>query len=498
MSSRHRINLISAILASLAALLLLTWLLLSIISFKTAEKDLLEAKSSHARTLLNALVAAVPDDALLEPVAAAPFLRVAESLSRERDFAGLLLLAADGTQMFSLLDKRGGDSRLVATLASATESSIIVENGQLLLSYAPLKRGGELLGAARLALTLGDEHARLARSRTLFLGYFILDFVLLLGLGAYMLRRIVVAPLERLLAATERISAGDYDHPVQVRGYTEIAGLADSFNVMQSTLRGRQEQVERYVSSLEEANRALQEARQEAVRSEKMASIGMLAAGMAHEIGTPLAAIIGYTGVLADELAADEEKSDYLRRISREAERIDRLVRDLLDYARPGRGESEPVDPEQFLADLLDMLQGQGVFKRLQLRCNVAGGLPGLYLDRHKLMQVMVNLVLNARDAMPDGGELDIRATTQQGVVEFAVSDSGEGIAAENLERVFEPFFTTKEPGKGTGLGLAISARLVESFGGRLAVESSPGKGTTFTLSLPAGEKRELVNHDQG
>jgi len=485
MISRRRLNLTSAILASLAALLLLTWLLLSIISFKTAEKDLLSAKSSHARTLLAAILAAVPDDARLEPSAAAPLLRIAETISRENDFAGLLLVAADGKPMFTLHDRRGVDDRLASTMTSGQESSVIVDNGQLLLIYAPLQRGGQLFGASRLALSLGEEHARLARSRTLFLGYFILDFVLLLGLGAYMLRRIVVAPLERMLAATERIAVGDYGHPVQIRGYSEIAGLAESFNFMQSTLKVRQEQVEQYVRSLEEANRALQEARQEAIRSEKMASIGMLAAGMAHEIGTPLAAIIGYNGVLSDELADDDEKSDYLRRIAREAERIDRLVRDLLDYARPGKGESEEVDPAQFLADLLDMLQGQGVFKKLQLRCDVAGGLPRLYLDRHKLMQVLVNLVINARDAMPEGGELRIRAFAEPGFVLLSVSDSGEGIAPENREKIFEPFFTTKEPGRGTGLGLAISARLVESFGGRIDLESMPGKGTTFTVRLP-------------
>ncbi len=491
MISRHRLSLTSAILASLAALLLLTWLLLSIISFKTAEKDLLSAKSSHARTVLAALLAAVPDDARLDPSVAAPLLRVAETLSRERDFAGLLLVSTDGSPLFTLHDRRGPDTRLAETMASGQESSVIVENGQLLLTYAPLYRGGQILGASRLALTLGEEHARLARSRTLFLGYFILDFVLLLGLGAYMLRRIVVSPLERMLVATERIAAGDYGHPLHISGYEEVAGLAESFNLMQSTLKIRQEQVERYVRSLEDANRELQEARQEAVRSEKMASIGMLAAGMAHEIGTPLAAIIGYTGVLTDELADDSEKSDYLRRIAGEAERIDRLVRDLLDYARPGRGENEEIDPAQFLADLLDMLQGQGVFKKLQLRCDVAGGLPRPYLDRHKLMQVLINLVINARDAMPEGGEMRIRAWTEPGFVLFSVSDNGEGIAPENREKIFDPFFTTKEPGRGTGLGLAICARLVESFGGRIELESEPGKGTTFTVWLPVGEQRE-------
>jgi signal transduction histidine kinase len=488
MIPRHRLNLTSAILASLASLLLLTWLLLSIISFKTAEKDLISQKTVHARTLLATILATLPDDFVASGQLGTPLQRTVDILSVEKDFAGLVIVGADGRVIFSQDDRRGTDPRLETTRTAAAEASVIADGGMTLLSYAPIK-GSPAPAAARLALSLGEEHARLARSRTLFLGYFILDFVMLLGLGAYMLRRIIVSPLERLLAATERITAGDYGHPVHVRGLAEIAGLSASFNSMQTTLKSRQEQVEQYVASLENANRALQEARQEAIRSEKMASIGLLAAGMAHEIGTPLAAIIGYSGVLADELADDGEKSDYIRRISREAERIDRLVRDLLDYARPGRGENETIHFGPFLDDLLGMLAGQGVFKKLELVTEIAPDLPPLCLDRHKLMQVLVNLLINARDAMGEGGMLRIGATSQVGRLLVSVADSGEGIAEENREKIFEPFFTTKEPGRGTGLGLAISARLVESFGGSISVDSTPGRGTTFTISLPvAGE----------
>jgi len=314
----------------------------------------------------------------------------------------------------------------------------------------------------------------------------VLDFILLLGLGAFMLRRIIVAPLERLLKATERVIAGDYSHEVHLPGSTEISGLADSFNVMQLTLKERRDEVEGHLHSLKQANQALQEARLETLRSEKMASVGLLAAGMAHEIGTPLAGIIGYSGILAEELAGDAEKSDYLRRIAADAGRIDRLVKDLLNYARPVKPELERIDVQEFLVDLFAMLERQGLFKRLVPQLTVAAGLPTLYLDRHQLLQVLMNLVMNARDAMPDGGTLTVAATAGDGeAVLLEVADSGAGIAPENVDRIFEPFFTTKEPGKGTGLGLAISARLIESFGGRIAVESRPGQGTMFRVRLP-------------
>jgi two-component system, NtrC family, sensor kinase len=487
MISRFRFSLTFAILASLASLLLLTWLLLSIISFKTAEKDLLAAKSANASALLNVIISTLPSTInadSLKPLSAA--------LSTEKDFAGFLLVNAKCEPVYRFADARPVDSQMLNTMRSKAPISLFPPQGRQLLSYMPILHGGDVTGGARLTLSLGEEYARLARSRTLFLGYFILDFILLLGLGAFILRRIIVSPLERLLKATERVIAGDYSHPVYIPASLEISSLAESFNLMQDSLRERRDQVEAHLRSLEAANRALKEARLETIRSEKMASVGLLAAGMAHEIGAPLAAIIGYSGILSEELAGDPEKSDCLRRITEDAGRIDRLVRDLLNYAKPVKPEIERIDVKEFFDDLYAMLERQGIFKRLEASLVLGDDLPTLYLDRHQLMQVLMNLVMNARDAMPDGGKLRISASAvENDFLVIEVEDSGEGIPAENLDRIFDPFFTTKEPGKGTGLGLAISARLVESFGGKIMVESEPGAGTKFRVRLPGVKDEE-------
>lgn len=481
MPTPYRFSLTFAILASLASLILLTWLLLSIISFKTAEKDLLAAKGAHASAMLKVIIATLP-----ERPDAASLGSLAGALAAEPDFSGFLLVNNRAEPICRLSDEQAVDSLLLDTIKRPESRSQISRQGMQMLSYSPLVKNGEVKGAARLTLSLSGEHARLARSRSLFLGYFILDFILLLGLGAFILRRIVVSPLGRLLTATERVIAGDYSHPVHLPGSREIAGLADSFNMMQQGLKSRRDEIECHLRSLEEANRALKEARLETIRSEKMASVGLLAAGMAHEIGTPLAGIIGYSGILAEELASDPEKSDYLRRITDDAGRIDRLVKDLLNYARPVKPEIEKIDVKEFLEDLLAMLERQGVFKRIQATLETGESLPTLYLDRHQLMQVLMNLVINARDAMPGGGKIEISARPgDSDSVVIAVKDSGAGILPENAEKIFEPFFTTKEPGRGTGLGLAISARLVDSFGGRIEVESGSGRGTTFFVRLP-------------
>ncbi len=521
-----RFSLTVSILSALACLLGLTWILLSLISFKTAEQDLLAQKSEEGRVLLSSFISIFPDSSY-PPVDQGPVRRFVDMLARERDFAGITVVDRTAKQVYAVADRRGMDVRLRETLESGVETTLYAGNGLFVMRYAPLRSKGQVIGAARLSLSLAGEHERLKRSRHIFFAYFVLDFLLLLGFGSFLLARIVVVPIRRLLTATERVAAGDYSHVVPVPGSLEIAELAESFSLMQDALRSKREEVETHVGSLERANRDLQAAREEAIRSEKMASVGLLAAGMAHEIGTPLSAIIGYAGIMRDEMGDDPALGDCLRRIEGEACRIDRLIRGLLDFARPGRGECEDVEVASLLKETLELLADRDVFRRIEASLNVEDGLPVLHVDRSQLQQVLINLLLNARDAMPGGGSVEIaacrgefsaapdgaqtvppaavmgrrrddfnrafRASLTEGgrplpCVKLRVCDTGTGIPSADLSRVFDPFFTTKEPGKGTGLGLAISARIIDTYGGRITVESTPGRGTAFTLWLPVAK----------
>ena len=486
-----RFSLIFAILASLACLLGLTWVLLSLISFKTAEKDLLASKSEQGHVLLAAFVNLLPPPSM--NLAGSAAARFAEGLAREGDFAGITVVDSAGRPLYQLGEGGASDQGIAECLKTGVEVQAFSPDRSLVSRYAPIVSNGRVVGACRLSLSLSAEHARLTRSRHIFLAYFFLDFLLLLGFGAFLLSRAVVVPIRRLLAATERIAAGDYAHPVHVPGSAEIALLAESFNDMLETLRSKDEAVATYVRSLEKANEELKSAREETIRTEKMASLGLLAAGMAHEIGTPLAAIMGYAGILHEELGSDAEKADYLRRIEDDCARIDRMVRSLLDYARPAPARNEPVELARLVAASAELLAGQGVFKRVDLVLDLGEDLPPVTADRHQLQQALINLMINARDAMPSGGRLVLRLTRESAGSDSArqwlrleVTDSGEGIAPELLPKVFEPFFTTKQPGKGTGLGLAIVARVIEACGGRIDVTSVEGEGTTFTVLLPA------------
>jgi two-component system, NtrC family, sensor kinase len=484
--NQFRFSLTFYILSALSALLVLTWILLSLISFKTAEKDLFAQKGEDGRLLLGSICELLPHP-LAAPAAGTAAAGYLELLSKEKSFAGLLVVDSAGGELYAVPRQAGADAGVLNVLKSGKTSFLLSRDRRYMRCYSAILQQGRVVGGARLTLSLLAEQERLKGSRHLFLAYFVLDFLLLLGFGSYLLSRTMVLPIRRLLSATRRIAAGDLGGTVHVPGSTEVAELSEAFNSMVLTLREQREEVEEKVASLNRANQEILAARSETIRSEKMASVGLLAAGMAHEIGTPLAAIMGYAGILSDELAGDAEQSDYLRRIGVESQRIDRIVRGLLDYARPKEAASEVVQLLQLMEKIVELLGSQGVLKLLKVTVQAEPALPSVHADPHLLEQILINLIMNAKDAMPQGGELQLKGRREGGEVLVEVKDDGEGIPPEHLPLVFEPFFTTKEPGKGTGLGLAIAARLADSCGGRITVESELGLGSRFVLRLPLG-----------
>jgi len=486
-----RPSLTFSILASLACLLVLTWLLFSLLAFKTAENDLISQKGDHARMLLSTFVSQLPDQLPTFPEGMlrldAPAALYAARLSEERSFERLTLLDKGGKVIYTV-GREGSDLyRPLSLPGRQAEEGAILPNGDSLIRSAQVIRNGQIVGRAGLILSLTDEQLRIHRTRQLLVTYFILDFFLLLGLGAFILSRIVVRPVNRLLAATEKITGGVYGHQLAITGPRELAHLAESFNAMSGTLAQKQQEVVSHVAALEQVNSDLQIAREEAIRSEKMASVGLLAAGTAHEIGTPLASVMGYAEILAQELEQNPAQSDYLNRILDGCGRIDRIVRGLLEYARPKQATSERIDLVQLVRRTVELLQHQGQFKGITVTLSAEEGLPPVMLDPHQMQQVLINLLLNAGDAMANGGTLalQIRAGVATATQLLEIKDSGIGIAAEHINRLFDPFFTTKPPGRGTGLGLAISARIVEGFGGTISVTSKVGKGSCFTVHLP-------------
>jgi two-component system NtrC family sensor kinase len=519
--TRFRPSLSVAILSALSLVLLVTWFLLGVVSLKTTERSLYSQKSDEARLLITALTRLLPED--ITTTRESPVVvRFIATLARDREFRTLVIADASGSVVFAAPPTPEPDRLISVTLLKRQPHTVISTRHDTITRYAPIiADDGSLRGVVRLTLTLEEENDLLDEFREIFLAYFILDFLLLLGLGSFLLSRLIVVPVRKLLTATQHIGAGNFSYRVPVSGTVETAELAQSFNSMAESLTRQRTEIENHVISLESANEELKQAREENIRTEKMASVGLLAAGMAHEVGTPLSAIMGYAGILRQELQGDPERLEYAQRIEDDARRIDHIVRHLLDYARPRKGELSRVDVGELIRGVFELLNAQGLFKKIRVTCDIPDDLPEVKVDGHQLQQVLINLMINARDALVSEGDLHITASvdafatpmmsTDPAVVrgrrksdfrgafrsllrdgerplrclKIEVRDTGEGIPREHLEKLFDPFFTTKEPGKGTGLGLAICARIIDSFNGRITVQSTVGVGTIFCVWLP-------------
>jgi PAS domain S-box-containing protein len=227
--------------------------------------------------------------------------------------------------------------------------------------------------------------------------------------------------------------------------------------------------------------------------SEKMASVGLLAAGVAHEVNTPLTGISSYTQMLRDRIEKSDPRAELLEKIEKQTFRAAKIINNLLNFSRASGSEQEPLDVNKLVGDVLSLVEHQLESSRIKVRRELADGLPAVRGNENRLQQVFFNLILNARDAMPSGGWLTLATRAEDDSVVVEVRDTGTGIRREDIKRIYDPFFTTKGIGRGTGLGLAVSYGILQEHGGAIYVDSAPGQGTTFRVSLPAVAAREAA-----
>jgi two-component system NtrC family sensor kinase len=300
----------------------------------------------------------------------------------------------------------------------------------------------------------------------------------------------IIQPLQRMVVATQAIAKGDLDHRVDVRSRDEIGGLADSFNQMTAKLKTANEELIEWGTTLErkvkERTKELTEMQGHLVQSEKLASIGKLAAGIAHEINNPLGGILIYSHLLLEDTDKDTPEYQSLKKIVKETTRCKDIVKGLLEFARPREPEMAPTYINDVIDKALAIFERQSLFQNIRIEKSY-GRLPRLVADAGQLQQVFTNIIVNAAEAMDGQGTLSITTSLGAGgtILEVAFTDTGHGIREEDLTRLFEPFFTTKEVGKGTGLGLAISYGIVQKHEGKIEVRSQVGRGSTFIVVLP-------------
>lgn len=358
--------------------------------------------------------------------------------------------------------------------------------------------GQTILGVLDTSLSLATADKDLSestRQMTLYTVLGLAAFSLLSGLFAW---RTVHRPIRALRRGTERLAEGDLGHQIQVDSEDEIGELANSFNSMSKELGDAREEITAWTKTLEkrveQKTQELQRAQEQMMQVEKMASIGKLAAVVAHEINNPLAGILTYTKLLQKWIARGDwneerraEVRSSLELVESESRRCGEIVKNLLVFSRTAPMNLEWTDLRVVVDRCVRLVHHQLELANIELDLQLAGDMPAVYCDAAQMEQVLLALTMNAIDAMPRGGRLRISSRVAAGgaQAELEVADDGVGIPADLLPNMFEPFFTTKERGHGVGLGLAISRGIVERHGGKISVASDPGRGTTFTIRLP-------------
>jgi len=370
-----------------------------------------------------------------------------------------------------------------------------VVNDWYLTAYEPIRdiesRIIGILYVGTLEKPFLDTAARVLRTFTVIAALCTLFLLALL----YASTTRIVRPLQRMALATRQIAKGDLSHVVDVKSGDEIGQLADSFNRMTSELRAANEELVHWGKTLEkkveERTRELRDIQEHLIQAEKLASIGKLAAGVAHEINNPLGGILIYSHLILEDTPKTGPHYENLKKIVKETTRCKDIVKGLLEFARPKEPEMVPTDIHDLLEKCLALMERHPLFQNIHLQTTFAPGLPRIVADGGQLQQVFMNIILNAAEAMNGNGTLILKTWVDPAREEIAVefTDTGHGIKDEDKKRLFEPFFTTKEVGKGTGLGLAISYGIIQKHRGDIEIRSEAGRGATFIVRLPLKEK---------
>jgi two-component system, NtrC family, sensor kinase len=471
------------ILLLLGGLLLLAFIPLFFAVATYTSVTLQQIRVGHARALGRAIAAHVAE---------------ARGSRTGEDLMGLLR-AEIGTEGVEAIGVYGLDGRRLAAageLLAVDQLPRAVANREALrevsaesavLTVTVPSQGGPVVAVLRV----DDQSARAAPLVRLVGLYTALVALALLVIAYFALTRLIVRPLDALARAAERVASGARRLAVPKTSVRELSELGASLGVMTERLLHEEDKLRRKIDEVERATERLKEAQDRLVRSERLASVGRLAAGLAHEIGNPISALMGLEDLVLAGGLTPEEEHDFLTRMRKETERIHRILRDLLQFARPaaqplaGEDEQEPGDVDTAARDTAALVAPQRSLQDISLKLEVDPGLPAVSLGHEQLMQVILNLVMNAADAVGAGGNVRVAATRTGNRVRLLVEDDGPGVDPRVQAQLFEPFVTTKDVGKGTGLGLAVCRGLVEAAGGSITLDTEYGRGARFLVDLP-------------
>jgi len=360
-------------------------------------------------------------------------------------------------------------------------------------------RETSVLGVLDIVYSLEDFNSKL-RTSTLGIAGVSLAFIVIASLlVGFLVHRLVYLPLRDLESGAQRLSTGNLDQPIPVRSSDEFGKLASSFNAMTDALRNSREELRESARTLEQKvekrTRELRRAQAETMRGEKLASVGLLASGVAHELNNPLTGILTFSHLLREKMPDKSPDADDMDLVIRETKRCAAIIKRLLDFAREKQPEKKFTDLNQIITDTVRIVEQPAHLRDIEIVLDLDRSLPPIWIDADQIKQVIMNMVVNAQHAVEEKGNITIRtrraldprasAAEAKPMVAISIIDTGCGISEKNLKRIFDPFFTSKDVGRGTGLGLSVSHGIVEAHGGLIEVESKVGEGSTFRVFLP-------------
>ncbi len=418
---------------------------------------------------------------------------------RNREVGTATIFQDDVRVSTNVIDAAG--NRAITTRASAEVAEEVLRRGLTwrgrafvvddwyLAAYEPIRDiENKTIGMLYVGTLQRPFEDSLWRTLFIFLGIALLGVAIVSGV-AVVIAESISRPIHTMAEAAKKVAEGDYTLQVGVTSQDEIGYLAECFNRMVRELSRANQELRLWAENLEnkveERTAQLKSMQGQLIQTEKLAAIGKLAAGVAHEINNPLTGILTNSSLMLQDLPANDARREDLQVVVDETLRCRKIVKGLLDFARQTKPQKQFVDMNVVLEDVINLVRNQASFHDIEIELTPAAGLPPVRADKDQLRQVVLNTVLNAAEAMPSGGR--IRACTcfdpVAAQVQLSIQDTGPGIPEEIKGKIFEPFFTTKKT--GTGLGLAIAYGIMERHQGTISLESAPGRGTTVTLRLP-------------
>ena len=326
-----------------------------------------------------------------------------------------------------------------------------------------------------------EERATIAATIRMSIILLVVAGVLVVAVGSIINAKLatsIATPLRTLEKITKKIAQGDFSERIEVKGQDELSSLEAAFNLMEEKLKNA-------LWTLEQTIEKLREKQAQLVEAEKLASIGKLAAGIAHEINNPLTSVLTFSHLMLEQCPPSDPRHESLKLMARETNRARTIVRQLLNFGREIVIKPEKININQPVSEIADSLAAQDAFKGIELDLKLGENLPDVYADPAQIGQVVMNMLLNATHAITPPGRIEIVTRRNENSIELVFSDTGAGIPEEHIRKIFDPFFTTKDASRGTGLGLAVSYGIIKKHGGDIEVASTVGKGTTFTVRLP-------------